>query len=59
MIQLDNATWLIKTGGFIADSEKWLYEGNDLASLDKALAWAETNKPTDNFEEIATKIENE
>ena len=24
--QLGNGNWTIKTGGFIADSEKWLYE---------------------------------
>lgn len=56
--QLDNGTWLIKTGEFIADSEKWLYQGDSLARLDKALSWAAKNKPTDNFDEIAKKVEN-
>lgn len=57
--QLDNGTWLIKKGEFIADSEKWLYQNNNLAKLDKALAWAENNDPVDNFQEIAQKIEND
>ena len=56
--QIDSGTWLIKTGEFIADSEKWLYQADGLARLDKALSWATKNKPKDNFEEIAKKIEN-
>ena len=56
--QLDNGTWLIKTGEFIANSEKWLYQGDSLVRLDKALSWAVKNKPTDNFDEIAKKVEN-
>jgi len=56
--QLDNGTWLIKTGEFIANSEKWLYQGDSLVRLDKALSWAAKNKPTDNFDEIAKKVEN-
>ena len=57
--QLDNGTWLIKKGAFIADSEQWLYQGNNLAKLDKALSWADSNKPKNNFEEIARKIGND
>lgn len=57
--QLDNGTWLIKKGAFIADSEKWLYQADNLTKLDKALSWAENNKPNNNFEEIAKKIEND
>ena len=56
--QLDNGTWLIKTGEFIANSEKWLYQGDSLVRLDKALSWAAKNKPTDNFDEIAKKVKN-
>ena len=57
--QLDNGTWLIKKGHFIADSEKWLYEDNGVGRLDKALSWAAKNNPRDNFEELVKKIENE
>lgn len=57
--QLDGGTWVIKKGMFVADSEKWLYEANNLAKLNKALKWAEVNKPEENFEEIAKKIQND
>lgn len=54
--QLDNGTWIIKTGAFIPDSEKWLYTEGNLTKLDKALEWAEKNKSHDNLEAIAAKI---
>jgi hypothetical protein len=57
--QIDDGTWLIKKGEFIPDSEKYLYQGNNMDRLDKALYFAEKNKPTDNFEEIVKKIEND
>jgi len=56
--QIDNGTWLIKAGEFIPDSEKWLYKGNNIAKLEKALAWAKKNKPRDNFDKLAKEIEN-
>jgi hypothetical protein len=55
--QLDNGTWIIKTGEFIPTSERWLYQGDTLVKLDKALSWTKRNKPKDNFEEIIEKIE--
>jgi hypothetical protein len=55
--QVDNGTWIIKTGSFIPDSERWLHSGDNLEKLDRALYWAENNQPKDNFEEIAGKIE--
>jgi hypothetical protein len=48
--QIGEGTWVIKTGTFIPDSEKWLHEGKYGAKLDKALAWAEKTKPSDNFD---------
>jgi hypothetical protein len=57
--QLDNGTWLIKKGEFIADSEQWLYQANNLAKLDQALSWAENNTPSENLETIAKKVEND
>ena len=56
--KLDKGTWVIKKGEFIADSEKWLYQADNLDKLDKALSWAENNKPNENLEEIANKVEN-
>lgn len=55
--QLDNDTWVIKAGEFIPNSERWLHEGDASVKLDKAIAWAETNKPKDNFAEIVEKID--
>ncbi len=55
--QITPGTWIIKSGEFIPDSEKWLYQGNNLAKLEKALEWAEKNKPVDNFDQLAKKIE--
>lgn len=55
--QLANGTWIIKTGEFIPDSEKWLHQKDTLVKLDKALVWAETNKPKGNFAEIVEKID--
>ncbi len=55
--QLDNGTWLIKAGQFVPDSERWLYQKEIASKLDKALVWAETNKPEDNFNEIVKRID--
>ena len=57
--QVDNGTWIIKTGEFIPDSEKWLHSGDNLTKLDRALSWVIKNKPKDNFVEIAGKIKND
>jgi hypothetical protein len=57
--QVDNGTWIIKTGEFIPDSEKWLYSKDNLEKLDRALFWAKNNQPKDNFAEIDGKIKND
>lgn len=56
--QIETGTWIIKAGEFIPDSEKWLYQDNNLSKLDKALEWAEKNPPKDNFNKLAKDIEN-
>ena len=50
--QLSPDTWIIKSGEFIPDSEKWLYQGRHLEKLEKALDWAEKNEPKDNFDDL-------
>lgn len=50
--QIDKTTLVIKVGTFVPDSEKWLYQGRNLAKLEKALEWAEKNMPLDNFEQF-------
>lgn len=54
--QVDKTTVVIKLGTFVPDSERWLYEGQNLAKLEKALKWAEKTKPSDNFEKIAKRF---
>lgn len=56
--QVDESTWVIRTGEFIPDSQKWLKEGNNMKKLDKALeVAAKTPARTDNAAEIINKIE--
>ncbi len=55
--QISVGSWIIKAGQFIPDSEKWLYQIKHLSKLDKALNWAEKNKPVENLEIIAKGIE--
>ena len=56
--QVEDGTWIIKCGEFVPDSEKWLYQGNNLSKLDKAIDWAVKNKPSENFDDIIQGIEN-
>lgn len=55
--QIDDGTWIIKAGEFIPTSEKWLYQGNHLEKLDKAIEWAEKNEPVDNFDQLVKKLQ--
>lgn len=55
--QVEDGTWIIKCGEFVPDSEKWLYQGNNLARIEKAIDWSVKNKPSENFDEIIQGIE--
>lgn len=56
--QIDKGTWVIKSGEFIPDSQKWLKEGDNMNKLDRALeAAAKTPARTNNTAEIINKIE--
>ena len=61
--KLDNNSLIIKTGRFIPDNEKWLYEGDNLKKLEKAIKSAESRERINNSEELLAKftrvIENE
>jgi len=57
--QIEEGTWIIKCGEFIPDSEKWLYQADNITKIEKAIAWAEKNKPSENFDEIIQDIEND
>ncbi len=57
--KLDDGTLIIKPGKFIPDNEMWLHTKDNIETLEKAIKWVETNKRRDNFDEIASSIENE
>lgn len=54
--KLDDNSLIIKTGKFIPDNEKWLYEGDNLERLKEAIKWATTHERQENFEEIKKLI---
>ncbi|MDG4584594.1 MAG: hypothetical protein P9E67_11015 [Candidatus Competibacter sp.] len=39
--------WLIRTATVIPDNERWLHTPQAAADLERALAWAQANPPTD------------
>ncbi len=55
--KVNEGTWIIKSGEFIPDTEKWLYQGSNLSKLDRALDWIEKNPPKDNFDELMSKLQ--
>ncbi len=57
--QVGVGIWIIKAGEFVPDSEKWLYQDDNLAKLDRALEWAEQNKPQDNFDTLIKQFEHD
>lgn len=57
--QIDEGTWIIKSGKFIPDSEKWLHQSNHISKLEKAIDWAEKHKPIDNFEDFVQEVKHD
>ena len=55
--QIEDGTWIIKSGEFIPDSEKWLYKENNLTKVEEALEWASKNKPASNFDVLIQRLE--
>ncbi len=56
--QINETTWVIKSGEFIPDAEKWLHQGDNMAKLERALDWADKNDPIDNFDQLTKEIGN-
>jgi hypothetical protein len=55
--KLDDGSLIIKTGKFIPDNERWLYEGYNLQKLEKAIKSAENRKRINNSEELLVNFE--
>jgi len=55
--KLDDGSLIIKTGKFIPDNERWLYEGDNLQKLEKAIKSAENRKRINNSEELLVNFE--
>ena len=43
--EIDTGVWIVKTGRFIPDNEKWLHRPDVQTELREAVAWAEENSP--------------
>jgi hypothetical protein len=54
--KLEDGALIIRLGKFISDNEMWLYEDNNLAKMNQAVKWAESNPRRENFDEIANMI---
>jgi len=39
--------WLVRTATVLPDNENWLHQPKTAAALQKALAWAQKNPPSD------------
>jgi hypothetical protein len=45
--EIEPGVWVMKLGEFIPDNERWLHQPEVEAVVDKAIRWAEENKPTE------------
>lgn len=49
--------WLVRTAAVIPDNERWLHQPQAAVDLQNALAWTQTNQPTDgNVEGLLVKL---
>ncbi|MGH8602592.1 MAG: hypothetical protein ACREXR_07390 [Gammaproteobacteria bacterium] len=47
MDEIEPGVWIIKTGAFIPDSERWMFAYGVNEDIDRAIAWAGKNPPAD------------
>ncbi|OQW89658.1 MAG: hypothetical protein BWK78_07475 [Thiotrichaceae bacterium IS1] len=45
MAEIEPGVWIIKLGEWIPKNERWLWEAETKAKLDRAIAWAEEHPP--------------
>jgi hypothetical protein len=55
--EIDTGVWIIKTGRFVPDSEKWLHRPDVQSELKEAVDWAEDNPPREtNLDDLGDRI---
>jgi len=55
--KIDTGVWIVKTGRFIPDNEKWLHNPYVQTELREAVAWAEENSPEEtNLNDLEARI---
>jgi len=58
--KMDEGVWIIKTGRFIPDNEKWMHQPHVANDIDKAIAWAEQNPPKEtDLNHLEEELKNE
>ena len=45
--EMEPGVWLVRTATVAPDNERWLHQAQSAAQLQEALAWAQSNPPTD------------
>lgn len=43
--EIEPGTWIIKSGTFVPDNERWLHEPDVSAKIDRAIEWAKKTPP--------------
>ena len=55
--EIDTGVWIIKTGRFVPDNEKWLHRPDVQSELKEAVDWAEDNPPREtNLDDLGDRI---
>ena len=55
--EIEPGVWMIKVGEFVPDNERWMTHPETKEEIDKAIEWAEENKPAEtNLETLSRKI---
>ena len=56
--KIEDGVWIIKTGRFIPDNERWLHQSSVSVDLDAAINWAKQTPPSESdLDELEKKIQ--
>ncbi len=57
MDEIEHGVWIIKLGEVIPDNERWLWDRETKAKIDRAIAWAEAHSPTEtDLDSLAQRV---